>query len=110
MALTTASTCQFEIEPNRRCGSPALRRMRYCYFHQRAHKRNARKLAERARQRWFESVNTNDPKAVQRALAEVVWHLASGSIDPDKVGVMLHELQEASDRLRAAAPGHRGRI
>lgn len=77
--------------------------MRYCYFHQRAHQRNARKLAEQARQRWFESVNTNDPKAVQRALAEVIRRLGSGSLGHYKAGVILHQLQDASARLRAAA-------
>jgi len=103
MALTTAPTCQHEIEPNRRCGSPALRRMRYCYFHQRAHRRNARIVAEQARQRWFESVNTNDPKAVQRALAEVIRRLGSGSVRHSKAGAILQQLQDASARLRAAA-------
>ena len=103
MALTTAPTCQHQIEPNRRCGRPVLRRMRYCYSHQRDHNRNARKLAERVRQRWFESVNTNNPKAVQRALAEIVRRLASGLIDPEKAGAMLYELQAARASLQAPA-------
>lgn len=110
MALTTASTCQHQIEPGRRCGRPALRRMRYCYSHQRDHKRNARKLAERARQRWFESVDTNDPRAVQRALAEIVRRLASGSIDLTKAGAMLYQLHAASVSLGTAAPKNGGAI
>lgn len=107
MALTSAPTCQYQIEPGRRCGSPALRKMRYCYFHQPGHQRNARKLAERARQPRIETVDTNDPKAVQRALAEIVNRLASGSISLHKVGAILRKLQAASVRLRAAAPEHR---
>lgn len=103
MALTTAPTCQHEIEPNRRCGRPALRKMRYCYSHQRDHNRNARKLAERVRQRWFESLNTNNPKAVQRALAEIARRLASGLIDPEKAAAMLYQLQAASAGLQAPA-------
>jgi hypothetical protein len=110
MALTTAPTCQYQVQANRRCGRPALRKMRYCYTHQRDHKRNARKLAERARQRWFESVDTNDPKAAQRALAEILRRLASGSIDLNKAGAMLHELQTASVGRQAATPGRRGEI
>ncbi|MFY9744365.1 MAG: hypothetical protein WAK21_20360 [Candidatus Sulfotelmatobacter sp.] len=84
--------------------------MRYCYAHQRDHQRNARKLAERARQPWFESVDTNDPRAVQRALAEIVRRLASGSIDLTKAGAMLHELHAASIRTGTPASEHGGAI
>jgi hypothetical protein len=84
--------------------------MRYCYSHQRDHKRNARKLAERARQRWFESVAMNDPKAIQKALAEIVRRLASESIDLTKAGAMLHELHAASIRTGTAASEHGGAI
>jgi hypothetical protein len=77
--------------------------MRYCYLHQRDHKRKARKLAERSRQRWFESVNMNDAKAIQKALAEIIRRLALGSVDLNKAGAMLQELQIASIRLQNAA-------
>jgi hypothetical protein len=102
MALTTALTCQYEIEPTQRCGRPALRRMRYCYFHQRDHKRNSRKRAERAHQRWFESVNKNDPAAIRRALAEILRRLSLDQIDHDKAGQMLFELQTAALTLPTA--------
>jgi len=102
MALTTAPTCQYEIEPNRRCARPALRKMRYCYSHQRDQKRKPRKLAERARQHWFESVNMNDAKAIQKALAEIMRRLALGLIDHNKAGAMLHKLQVATAWLQHA--------
>lgn len=76
--------------------------MRYCYLHQRAYKRVAKKRAERARQRWFESVDMSDPRAVQRALAEVMRRLISEQVNPQKAGQMLFELQTASLRLRTA--------
>jgi hypothetical protein len=79
--------------------------MRFCYTHQRAHKRNARKLAERARQRWFESVNTNDAKAVQKALAEILRRVALGLVDHTKAGAMLRLLQVASVRTQNGARG-----
>ncbi|MGC1374117.1 MAG: hypothetical protein WA824_18425 [Candidatus Sulfotelmatobacter sp.] len=110
MALTPAPTCQYQVEPDRRCGRPALRGMRYCYSHQRDHRRNARKLAERARQRWFESVDTSDPRAVQRALAEIVRRLSSGSIDPSKAGAVLYQLHAASVRIGTGPIEHGGAI
>lgn len=105
MAITDALKCQHKEEDGTRCQRPARRRLRLCDFHHREHKRNARILAERARQRWFESVALDDPKSVQKALAQLIHRLLHGEIDHDRAGQLLHELQMETLRLRADHPG-----
>jgi hypothetical protein len=69
-----------------RCGSPAIRRTRYCYSHKREHGQKAKKIAERARQRWFESAPLGDYKSVKRALTRVLNRLLAGEIDHQHAG------------------------
>ena len=88
-----------------RCGSPAMRGTRYCYSHHRAQARGARKNAERARQRWFESAPPEDAVSVQRALMQVMTRLLSGEIDPKQAGQILYKLQTATGNLRDPALG-----
>jgi hypothetical protein len=85
------------------CACPAMRGQRYCYSHQRKHEQDARKLAERARQTWFESVPMDDAASVQRALMQVMQRLLSGHVDPKQAGQILYKLQTASVNLRDAA-------
>jgi hypothetical protein len=85
-----------------RCGSPAMRGTRHCYYHQLAPARRARKNAEHARQRWFESASLEDAASVQRALAEVMTRLLSGDIAHKQAGQILFKLQTASLNLRSA--------
>jgi hypothetical protein len=93
MGTKAAATCQHQTEEGSQCGRPALRRLRYCYFHQREHARAARRTAERARQRWFDSVALDDPNEVQRALREIMRRILSGQIEHKKAGQMLYKLQ-----------------
>jgi hypothetical protein len=85
-----------------RCGSPAMKGKRYCYAHHRKQSQGARKNAERARQRWFESVPLDDAASVQRALAQVMTRLLSGDIGHKLAGQILYRLQTASLNLRSA--------
>jgi hypothetical protein len=96
MAITDAPKCQHRQEDGTSCQRPARHRLRLCDFHHREHKRNAKKIAERARQRWFESVALDDPKSIQRVLAQVIQRLLRGEIDNDRAGQLLHKLQMAS--------------
>jgi hypothetical protein len=104
MAITDAAKCQHKQEDDTRCQRPARRRLRLCDFHHREHKRNAKKIAERARQRWFERVALDDPKSIQKALAHLMHRLLHGEIDTDRAGQLLHKLQMAS--LDAHGNGH----
>ena len=78
------------------CQRPARRRLRLCDFHHRERKRNAKRIAERVRQRWFDSVALDDPKSIQKALAEVMQRLLRGEIDNNRAGQLLHKLQMAT--------------
>src|SRR5438128_8915397 len=73
---------------------------RYCYSHQLEQGRGARKNAERARQRWFESAPLEDAASVQRALMQVMTRLLSGNIGHKQAGQILYRLQTASVNLK----------
>jgi hypothetical protein len=96
MAITDAPKCQHKQEGATRCQRPARHRLRFCNFHHREHKRNAKRIAERARQRWFERVVLDDPKSIQKALAHLMQRLLRGEIDNDRAGQLLQKLQMAS--------------
>jgi hypothetical protein len=105
MGTATVPLCQHWMDNTTHCGSPAMRGTRYCYNHRIAQARSARKNADRARQRWFESASLNDTASVQRALAQVITRLLSGKIDHKRAGQILYKLQAASVNLRSAGPG-----
>jgi hypothetical protein len=105
MATATVPLCQHWMDNATRCGSPAMRGTRYCYSHHLQHARGARRNAERARQRWFESTPLEDAASVQRALAQAMTRLLSGSIDHQQAGQILYKLQTASVNLRNAGLG-----
>ena len=94
--------CQHWMDNTTRCGSPAMRRTRYCYSHKRAHEQKARKIAERTRQRWFESAPLRDSKSVQRALTRVLNRLLSGEIDHKQAGQFITKLQSVSAKNKSA--------
>jgi hypothetical protein len=79
--------------------------MRYCYRHRLEQARNAKRNAERARQRWFESAPLDDVPSIQRALAEVMTRLLSGNIGHKEAGQILYELQMVSVKLRKVELG-----
>ncbi len=92
-----------------RCGSPAMRDKRYCFFHQPERQRDARRMAERERQRWLEKVDLNDAKAAQRALWEVMWRVIEGRIEGKKAAEIIERLRDsrpvAKDAIRMGQPG-----
>jgi hypothetical protein len=98
MSITDAPKCQHQPEGGTRCGRPSRRRLRLCDFHHRELKRAARRIAEQARQPWFESIALDDPRSVQRALAQITHRLLSGEIDSKHAGQLLHKLQRAAFR------------
>lgn len=103
MATATVPLCQHWMDSTTRCGSPAMRGTRFCYSHHRAQARATRESAERARQRWFESVPLDDAASVQRALRQVMVRLLSGQVDHKNAGQILFKLQTASVNFRKAA-------
>jgi hypothetical protein len=105
MGIATVPLCQHWMDNATRCGSPAMRGTRYCYSHHLAQARGARKNAERARQRLFESAPLEDAASVQRALTQVMTRLLSGNIAHKQAGQILYRLQTASVNLRTAGLG-----
>ena len=105
MGSATVALCQHWIDNDTRCSSPAMKGTRYCYTHHRAQARVARKIAERTRQRWFESAPLEDAASVHRALVQVMTRILSGNIDPKQAGQILYKLQTASVNLRTAGLG-----
>jgi hypothetical protein len=104
MAITDAPKCRHQQEDGACCQRPALRRLRLCDHHHREHKRNAKRIAERARQRWFESVALDDPQSIQKALAQVMQLLLDGEIDQDRAAQLLGKLQMASLKKKRSSP------
>jgi hypothetical protein len=102
MRTVTVPLCQHWMDNTNRCGSPAMKGKRYCYSHHVQQARSARKAAERARQRWFESVPLQDAASVQRALMQVMSRLVSGDIGYKRAGQLLYSLQTASVNLSIA--------
>jgi hypothetical protein len=86
-------TCQHVKKDGVRCGSPAMREKRYCFFHLREREHGAKRKAEYQGQRWFEAVDLNDPKAVQRALWEVINRLLEGRIPRKRAAEIIGKLR-----------------
>jgi len=84
------------------CGSPALKRRRYCYFHQRFVERRVQVNANDARRDRFR-VNLpiiEDANAVQIALMQVLQLIMSNQIEPKQASLLLYGLQIASSNLK----------
>jgi hypothetical protein len=104
MGTATVPLCQHWLEKGTRCRCPAMRGTRYCYSHRLKQPRDARKNAERARQRWFESAPLDDVPSVQRAIGQVMSRLLAGRISHKQAGQILYKLQTVSVNLRNAEP------
>jgi hypothetical protein len=83
------------------CGSPALRRRRHCFFHERIRREHARIAADAAHHA-FDLPLLEDANSVQMALMKVIQMLGSGRLDHKTAGLMLYALQTASSNLRHA--------
>jgi hypothetical protein len=84
------------------CGSPALRRRRHCFFHERIRRERAKIAADTSAQRGFDLPLLEDANSVQVALMKVIQMLGSGRMDHRTAGLILYALQTASVNLRNA--------
>ncbi len=86
------------------CGSPALRRNRFCFFHKRFHDERIRLATDKARARrgpgTFVLPVLEDANSIQIALMEVMRMLLSNQIDHKTASLLLYALQTASGNLR----------
>jgi hypothetical protein len=84
--------CQHIKVDGSRCGSPAMRQRKFCYYHLRATIQPKR----------LEMPLLEDAPSVQLGIMRVCNAIASGSIDSKKAGLLLYGLQTASCNLRLA--------
>jgi hypothetical protein len=102
MSLENVPRCQHVKVNGTQCGSPALRRRRHCFFHDRFRREQARIAADASAQRKFELPLLEDANSVQIALMKVIQMLGSGRLDSKTAGLILYALQTASVNLRNA--------
>ncbi|MBA3916034.1 MAG: hypothetical protein H0X25_19725 [Acidobacteriales bacterium] len=95
------SRCQHIKVDGIQCGSPSLRRNRYCFFHKRYHEQRIHLSSKQARRnRSFDLPVLEDANSVQVALMQVLRMIATGDIDQRSAALMLYALQTASNNLR----------
>ena len=97
MGLDEVPRCQHVKTNGTQCGSPALRRRRLCFFHDRI---RSQRIADRKSLIRFDLPLLEDANAVQMALMQVIQRLGSGTMDHKTAGLMLYALQTASINLR----------
>jgi hypothetical protein len=84
------------------CGSPAMRRNRFCYHHKRQREQRTALNAESARNRRnlpFVMPVLEDAGAIQVSLTQIMRLLAAGQIDRQTANLMLYSLQIATSNL-----------
>lgn len=98
--------CQHIKVNGTQCGSPALRRNRFCYFHKRHHDERIRLNGDRqknarARRRSIaiDLPVFEDANSVQVTLMQITRLLIAGDIDTKTAGLILYALQTASSNL-----------
>jgi len=102
MGLEDVPRCQHVKMNGTQCGSPALRRRRHCFFHERIRREQAKITADVSAQRLFDLPLLEDANSVQVALMKVIQMLGAGRLDHKTAGLMLYALQTASVNLRHA--------
>ncbi len=96
------SRCQHLKTSGTQCGSPALRRNRFCYFHKRYQEERIRLNADRRRRgtaTFFLPV-LEDANSIQMSLMQIMRLLLTGQIEHKTASLLLYALQTASTNLR----------
>jgi hypothetical protein len=96
--------CQHLKTNGTQCGSPALRRNRFCYFHKRYQDERIRLNVDRRRRgtaTFFLPV-LEDANSIQMSLMQIMRLLLTGQIEHKTASLLLYALQTASTNLRQA--------
>ena len=94
--------CQHLKTNGTQCGSPALRRNRFCYFHKRYQEERIRLGVDRRRRgtaTFFLPV-LEDANSIQMSLMQIMRLLLTGQIEHKTASLLLYALQTASANLR----------
>ena len=99
---TYPNRCQHIKVNGTQCGSPALRRNRFCFFHKRFQDERIKISADRARRgaATFVLPVLEDANSIQVALMQVMRLLISHQIEHKTASLLLYALQTASSNLR----------
>jgi hypothetical protein len=99
---TSIPRCQHIKVNGTQCGSPALRRNRFCYFHKQWHGQRILINSRRARQARasIDMPVLEDANSVQVSVMQVMRLILSGRIDNKTAGLLLYALQTASFNLK----------
>jgi hypothetical protein len=96
--------CLHTMEDGTHCGSPAVRRNRFCYHHKRQHEQCIALNTDRARNSRnhpFTLPVLEDANSIQLSLTQIMRLLAAGQIEHKTASVMLYSLQIATTNLHA---------
>lgn len=101
MQTKPAARCQHITTSGVQCGSPALRNLRFCYYHQQGHSQAMEYYSEAP----FTAIETDlplfeDAHSIQLALRQVAHMLLQQKIDGKTAGLLLYSLQIASANLK----------
>ena len=106
LEATTAATtqpdrnhCRHIFTDGHRCGSPALRRRHFCYFHHAVHHPTIDARERNGRSSAFTLPRVEDRRSCQAAINEVISRLASNDLDCRRAGQILYGLQTAMTTL-----------
>jgi hypothetical protein len=93
--------CQHLKINGTQCGSPALRRNQFCYFHKKWHDNRVVLNGTRARSARvaLDLPVLEDANSIQVALMQVMRLILSGQVDSKTAGLLLYALQTASSNL-----------
>jgi len=100
MGMNEVPRCQHVKVNGTQCGSPALRRKRFCYFHDNYRETQARLVAEHSKVTIGNFPLLEDANSVQVAVMHVIHLLGSGKIDNKMAGLVLYALQTASSNMK----------
>jgi hypothetical protein len=91
--------CQHLKINGTQCGSPALRRNRFCFFHKRFQDERIRLAIDRKRRTLILPL-LEDANSIQMALQQVMRLVLHHDVDYKTAGLLLYALQTASSNLR----------
>jgi hypothetical protein len=101
MYPTSIPRCQHIKVNGTLCGSPALHRRRYCFFHQQWRERRVQiNTNARRRARSLDLPVLEDANSIQVTLMQVMRLLVAGQIEHKTAGLLLYALQTASVNLK----------
>jgi hypothetical protein len=99
---TFPNRCQHIKVNGTQCGSPALRRNRFCYFHKVHHEERIQLNTDRARRRRNVAIDLpvlEDAESIQVTLMQIMRLIIAGQIDCKIAGLLLYALQTATANL-----------